>query len=89
MTFRPRRAIVTAAGSGIGRATAVVLAASGLDVGVPGDLDVSLVGEPPVAGRMTAQPASMNSGVNRWTQRYTVTWSTVTPRSASSSSTSR
>jgi hypothetical protein len=29
------------------------------------------------------------SGVNRCTHRQTVTWSTVTPRSASSSSTSR
>jgi NAD(P)-dependent dehydrogenase (short-subunit alcohol dehydrogenase family) len=34
MTFQPRRAIVTASDSGIGRATAVALAASGLDVGV-------------------------------------------------------
>ncbi len=34
MTFQPRHAIVTASDSGIGRATAVTLAASGLDVGV-------------------------------------------------------
>ena len=34
MTFQPRRAIVTASDSGIGRATAVALAAAGLDVGV-------------------------------------------------------
>jgi NAD(P)-dependent dehydrogenase (short-subunit alcohol dehydrogenase family) len=34
MTFQPRQAIVTASDSGIGRATAVALAASGLDVGV-------------------------------------------------------
>ena len=34
MTFQPRHAIVTASDSGIGRATAVALAASGLDVGV-------------------------------------------------------
>jgi NAD(P)-dependent dehydrogenase (short-subunit alcohol dehydrogenase family) len=34
MSFQPRRAIVTASDSGIGRATAVALAASGLDVGV-------------------------------------------------------
>jgi len=33
-TFRPRRAIVTASDSGIGRATAVALAAAGMDVGV-------------------------------------------------------
>jgi hypothetical protein len=33
--------------------------------------------------------ASMNSGVNRCTLPQTVTWFTVTPRSASSSSTSR
>jgi hypothetical protein len=34
MTDQPRRAIVTASDSGIGRATAVALAASGLDIGV-------------------------------------------------------
>ena len=34
MTFAPHHAIVTASESGIGRATAVALAASGLDVGV-------------------------------------------------------
>ena len=34
MTFDPRRAIVTASDSGIGRATAVALAAAGMDVGV-------------------------------------------------------
>src|SRR5437762_8824208 len=34
MTFAPRRAIVTASDSGIGRATAVALAASGMDIGV-------------------------------------------------------
>jgi NAD(P)-dependent dehydrogenase (short-subunit alcohol dehydrogenase family) len=34
MVFQPRHAIVTASDSGIGRATAVALAASGLDVGV-------------------------------------------------------
>jgi NAD(P)-dependent dehydrogenase (short-subunit alcohol dehydrogenase family) len=34
MTFQPRHAIVTASDSGIGRATAVALATSGLDVGV-------------------------------------------------------
>ena len=34
MTFQPRHAIVTASDSGIGRATAVALASSGLDVGV-------------------------------------------------------
>jgi NAD(P)-dependent dehydrogenase (short-subunit alcohol dehydrogenase family) len=34
MTFQPRHAIVTASDSGIGRATAVALAASGHDVGV-------------------------------------------------------
>jgi NAD(P)-dependent dehydrogenase (short-subunit alcohol dehydrogenase family) len=34
MTFQPRHAIVTASDSGIGRATAVALAGSGLDVGV-------------------------------------------------------
>jgi NAD(P)-dependent dehydrogenase (short-subunit alcohol dehydrogenase family) len=33
-TFRPRRAIVTASDSGIGRATAVALAAAGMDVGI-------------------------------------------------------
>src|SRR6266511_353531 len=36
-----------------------------------------------------ALAASANSGANRWTHRYTVTWSTSTPRSARSSSTSR
>jgi hypothetical protein len=55
-----------------------------------GDLDIGLVSEPPVTGSMTARrAASMNSGVNCCTHRYTVTWSTVTPRSAISSSTSR
>ena len=34
MSFAPRRAIVTASDSGIGRATAVALAASGMDVGI-------------------------------------------------------
>jgi NAD(P)-dependent dehydrogenase (short-subunit alcohol dehydrogenase family) len=34
MTFQPRRAIVTASDSGIGRATAVALAAAGMDVGI-------------------------------------------------------
>lgn len=34
MTFQPRRAIVTASDSGIGRATAVALAGAGMDVGV-------------------------------------------------------
>jgi NAD(P)-dependent dehydrogenase (short-subunit alcohol dehydrogenase family) len=34
MTFQPRRAIVTASDSGIGRATAVALAESGMDIGV-------------------------------------------------------
>ena len=34
MTFTPRIAIVTAADSGIGRATAVALASAGLDVGI-------------------------------------------------------
>lgn len=34
MTFQPRRAIVTGSDSGIGRATAVALAACGMDVGI-------------------------------------------------------
>lgn len=34
MTFEPRRAIVTASDSGIGRATAVALAEAGMDVGI-------------------------------------------------------
>ena len=34
MSFQPHRAIVTASDSGIGRATAVALAASGMDIGV-------------------------------------------------------
>ena len=34
MTFRPRRAIVTASDSGIGRAIAVALASAGMDVGI-------------------------------------------------------
>jgi hypothetical protein len=34
MTFNPRRAIVTAADSGIGRATAVALAQAGMDIGI-------------------------------------------------------
>src|SRR5436305_10296739 len=34
MTFQPRRAIVTASDSGIGRATAVALATAGMDVGI-------------------------------------------------------
>lgn len=34
MTFEPRRAIVTASDSGIGRSTAIALAESGMDVGV-------------------------------------------------------
>jgi NAD(P)-dependent dehydrogenase (short-subunit alcohol dehydrogenase family) len=34
MTFHPRRAIVTASDSGIGRATAVALAHEGMDIGV-------------------------------------------------------
>ena len=34
MPFQPRRAIVTASDSGIGRATAVALAGAGMDIGV-------------------------------------------------------
>lgn len=34
MTFQPTRAIVTGSDSGIGKATAVALAAAGMDVGV-------------------------------------------------------
>jgi len=34
MTYQPRRAIVTASDSGIGRATAVALAQAGMDVGI-------------------------------------------------------
>lgn len=34
MTFQPHRAIVTASDSGIGRATAVALAAAGMDIGI-------------------------------------------------------
>src|SRR5689334_23809233 len=34
VTFQPRRAIVTASDSGIGRATAVALAGAGMDVGI-------------------------------------------------------
>jgi NAD(P)-dependent dehydrogenase (short-subunit alcohol dehydrogenase family) len=34
MSFAPSRAIVTGSDSGIGRATAVALAASGMDVGI-------------------------------------------------------
>ena len=36
MTFDPRCAIVTASDSGIGKATAVALAQTGMDVGVGG-----------------------------------------------------
>jgi hypothetical protein len=43
---------------------------------------------PPGAWRQ-GRAASMNSRVNRCTHRYTLTWSTVMPRSASNSSTSR
>jgi NAD(P)-dependent dehydrogenase (short-subunit alcohol dehydrogenase family) len=34
MSFQPHRAIVTASDSGIGRAAAVALAATGMDIGV-------------------------------------------------------
>ncbi len=47
-----------------------------------------IVGRSPTTCRR-ARAASANSGANRWTHRYTVTWSTSTPRSARSSSTSR
>ena len=57
---------------------------------LPGDLHLGLVDKPatPTACRH-GRAASASSGVNRSTQRETVTWSTSTPRSASSSSTSR
>jgi NAD(P)-dependent dehydrogenase (short-subunit alcohol dehydrogenase family) len=41
MTSHPRRAIVTASDSGIGRATAVALAAAGLDIGVTWHADAA------------------------------------------------
>src|SRR3978361_2403870 len=34
MTFEPRKAVVTASDSGIGRATAVALAHAGMDIGI-------------------------------------------------------
>jgi len=53
-------------------------------------LQVTLVNEPAVARRVAARPGSVGERrANRCTHRYTVTWSTSTPRSASSSSTSR
>jgi NAD(P)-dependent dehydrogenase (short-subunit alcohol dehydrogenase family) len=39
MTFEPRRAIVTASDSGIGRATAVALATAGMDVAITWHVD--------------------------------------------------
>jgi hypothetical protein len=39
MTFHPRRAIVTASDSGIGRATAVALARAGMDIGITWHFD--------------------------------------------------
>lgn len=45
MTFDPRTAVVTGADSGIGRATAVALAESGLDVGITWHSDEAGAGE--------------------------------------------
>jgi NAD(P)-dependent dehydrogenase (short-subunit alcohol dehydrogenase family) len=52
MTFHPRRAIVTASDSGIGRATAVALAHEGMDIGVTWHSD--LVGADDTAAQVRA-----------------------------------
>ena len=62
--------------------------AAGLRVPAPSTPEVR-GGRPGTAARQPGLAASMNSEVNRCTHRYTLTWSTVTPRSASSSPASR
>jgi hypothetical protein len=53
------------------------------------DLYVGFVDKPAISCNVPAgRAASISSGVNRCTHRNTVTWSTLMPRSASSSSTS-
>src|SRR6185437_16777365 len=56
MTFEPRRAIVTAADSGIGRATAVALAEAGMDIGITWHSDEA--GARDTASRVRAAGAS-------------------------------
>lgn len=56
MTFDPRRAIVTASDSGIGRATAVALARAGMDIGVTWHSDQA--GARDTAARVRAAGAS-------------------------------
>jgi hypothetical protein len=62
-----------------------------VDVAPPaGDLHVGLVDEPATSDGVPAGAGAWTrSGVSCWTQRSTLTWSTSTPRSASSCSTSR
>jgi hypothetical protein len=56
----------------------------------PQRLVAHLVDEPPVTPGVPQRAGGVGEqGVNRCTHRYTVTWSTSTPRSASSSSMSR
>lgn len=55
----------------------------------PGDFDLRLVDEPSIGTCRQGRATSISGGVNRCTHRNTVTWSTMMPRSASSSSMSR
>jgi NAD(P)-dependent dehydrogenase (short-subunit alcohol dehydrogenase family) len=59
MSFQPRRAIVTASDSGIGRATAVALAEAGMDVGVTWHTDREGADETAAEARRTGQAAQV------------------------------
>ncbi len=59
MAFQPRRAIVTASDSGIGRATAVALATAGMDIGITWHSDQAGAEEAAAEVRQTGRTAHL------------------------------